>query len=67
MLLELVGDHRNVHMVEDDGDRKWSYFPKTEIEKAREGRLMEVVDERLEGRADEKQVTTMVHVALWCV
>lgn len=28
---------------------------------------MEVVDERLQRAADQKQVTTMVHVALWCI
>lgn len=37
------------------------------MEKVSEGRLMEVVDERLQREADQKQVTTMVHVALWCI
>ncbi|WOL05565.1 hypothetical protein Cni_G14294 [Canna indica] len=40
VLLELVGGCWNVRAMEDDGDRKWSYFPKTVVEKAREGRLM---------------------------
>ncbi|KAG6539030.1 probable receptor-like protein kinase At5g20050 [Zingiber officinale] len=73
VLLELVGGRRNVRLVEDGGGEgrgkqsKWSYFPKTVMEKVREGRLMEVVDERLQRAADQKQVTTMVHVALWCI
>ncbi|CAL9159509.1 unnamed protein product [Musa hybrid cultivar] len=38
--------------------------------KVRQGRMMEVVDERLksvEGPPDEKEVRTLVHVALWCI
>ncbi|CAD5194308.1 unnamed protein product [Musa acuminata subsp. malaccensis] len=69
VLLELVGGRRNVRVVDPTADaeqRKWSYFPKIVMEKAREGRVMEVVDERLE-RVDERQVTTMVNVALWCI
>ncbi|CAL9092474.1 unnamed protein product [Musa textilis] len=38
--------------------------------KVRQGSMMEVVDERLksvEGPPDEKEVRTLVHVALWCI
>ncbi|XP_008787374.1 probable receptor-like protein kinase At5g20050 [Phoenix dactylifera] len=72
VLLELVGGRRNVCLV-GDGDRsqrKWSYFPRIVAEKVREGRIMEVVDERLRGEGggvEEKQVRTLVDVALWCI
>lgn len=35
------------------------------MEKVQEGRVMEIVDERLQRAADQKQVATMVYVVLW--
>ncbi|PIA65524.1 hypothetical protein AQUCO_00100788v1 [Aquilegia coerulea] len=73
VLLELVGGRRNVRLVQDgdnNKERKWSFFPKIVIQKLREGKLMEVVDERLlvESReVDERRVRILVHVALWCI
>ncbi|OVA00488.1 Protein kinase domain [Macleaya cordata] len=77
VLLEIVGGRRNVRL-EGDGEnsqRKWSYFPRIVVEKMKEGKLMEIVDERLLGRegsevsvpVDEREVKTLVHVALWCI
>ncbi|CAN6441984.1 unnamed protein product [Victoria cruziana] len=72
VLLELVGGRRNVVAMRDGegngGGRRWSIFPKIVMEKLREGKLMEVVDQRLpRASIDERQVTTLVHVALWCI
>ncbi|KAK7304181.1 hypothetical protein RJT34_15289 [Clitoria ternatea] len=72
VLLEIVGGRKNVCLVEDERDKskkKWQYFPKIVNEKVREGRLMEIVDHRLLecGGVDEREVRTLVHVALWCV
>uniref|UniRef100_A0A6V7QQB6 Protein kinase domain-containing protein n=1 Tax=Ananas comosus var. bracteatus TaxID=296719 RepID=A0A6V7QQB6_ANACO len=74
VLLEIVGGRRNVRLIDEGGnasERRWSYFPKIVAEKVREGRIMEAVDERLtatgcEGGVD-KQVETLVYVALWCI
>lgn len=70
VLLEIFGGRRNVCLV-GDGDnsqRKWSYFPKIVNEKVREGKLMEVFDERLKGGAvEEREVRVLVNVALWCI
>ncbi|KAK7411219.1 hypothetical protein VNO78_02651 [Psophocarpus tetragonolobus] len=72
VLLEIVGGRKNVCSVEDErakSKRKWQYFPKIVNEKVREGKLMEIVDHRLleSGSVDERQVRTMVYVAMWCV
>ncbi|QCE14066.1 probable receptor-like protein kinase At5g20050 [Vigna unguiculata] len=74
VLLEIVGGRKNVCLVDDDdgkakSKRKWKYFPKIVNEKVREGKFMEVVDPRLleGGGVDERQVKTLVYVALWCV
>ncbi|CAD5170377.1 unnamed protein product [Musa acuminata subsp. malaccensis] len=72
VLLEMVGGRRSVQLVDGDvaSRRKWSYFPQIVSEKVRQGRMMEVVDERLksvEGPPDEEEVRTLVHVALWCI
>ncbi|KAK9149707.1 hypothetical protein Scep_008464 [Stephania cephalantha] len=66
---EIVGGRRNVHLVEDNSQRKWSYFPRFVAEKFKQGKLMEVVDERLVngGEVDENQVRLLVQVALWCI
>lgn len=71
VLLEMVGGRRNLQAEQGpDGSRRWSYLPKIAADKAREGRVMEVVDRRLldsGGEAlDEAAVRRAVHVALWC-
>lgn len=71
VLLEMVGGRRNVLLVGDgvNSERRWSYFPRIVNEKVKEGKVMEVVDERLirGGDVDEKEVTLLVNVALWCI
>ncbi|KAK1298435.1 putative receptor-like protein kinase [Acorus calamus] len=69
VLLEIVGGRRNVRVVGNDSQRRWSYFPRIVSEKVREGRLMEVADERLMAAAEvvEEEVRALVHVALWCI
>ncbi|KAF8400691.1 hypothetical protein HHK36_013991 [Tetracentron sinense] len=55
--------------LSDSSQRKWSYFPRIVTAKVREGKIMEVVDERLleDGGIDEKEVRALVNVALWCI
>jgi serine/threonine protein kinase len=73
VLLEIIGGRRNVSVIEEtsgSSGRKFQYFPKIVSEKLREGRLMEVVDQRLieSGESiDEREVKKLVCVALWCI
>ncbi|KAK6945061.1 Serine-threonine/tyrosine-protein kinase, catalytic domain [Dillenia turbinata] len=72
VLLEMIGGRRNVRLVEkgmDKSQRKWQYFPKMVFEKNKEGKLMEVLDQRLieGGGVEEKQVKTLVYTAFWCI
>ncbi|XP_015869873.1 probable receptor-like protein kinase At5g20050 [Ziziphus jujuba] len=75
VLLEMIGGRRNVSCIENGNERstskkkKWQYFPKIVNEKMREGKIMEVVDNRLvdNGGIDEKEVKRLVYVALWCI
>lgn len=72
VLLELTGGRRNVSLIEHGNDKsknKWQYFPKIVNEKMKEGKLMEIVDQRLtdEGGIDETQVRRLVDVAFWCI
>ncbi|KAH7686639.1 Non-specific serine/threonine protein kinase protein [Dioscorea alata] len=66
VLMEMVGGRRNVMVVGDE--RRWSYFPKMVAEKVREGKVMEVMDERVKkgGGVEEREVMVMACVALWC-
>ncbi|XP_062233642.1 probable receptor-like protein kinase At5g20050 [Phragmites australis] len=71
VLLEMFGGRRNLQAEPGPGgSRRWSYFPKIVADKAREGRVMEVLDRRLvasgEAAADEAGVRRLAHVALWC-
>ncbi|KAL5729512.1 non-specific serine/threonine protein kinase [Ranunculus cassubicifolius] len=70
VLLEIVGGRRNVRSVMENGERKWSVFPKIVAEKLKEGKLIDVVDKRLledGGDVDERRLRILVHVALWCI
>ncbi|KAL5056438.1 hypothetical protein RYX36_037120 [Vicia faba] len=69
VLLEIVGGRKNVSLVEDEKDkskRKWQYFPKIVNEKVKQGKIMEIVDDRLI-EYDENEVIKLVYIALWCV
>ncbi|KAJ8644456.1 hypothetical protein MRB53_006204 [Persea americana] len=70
VLLEIFGGRRNVRLVGDgsNSQRKWSYFPRIVSEKVKEGKLMEVLDEKLKGGGvEEREVRVLVNVALWCI
>lgn len=72
VVLEMIGGRRNVCLVQhgnDKSQRKWQYFPKLVNQKMREGKLMEVVDDRLaeSGGIDEREVRRLVFVAFWCI
>ncbi|KAL6221208.1 hypothetical protein ACLB2K_008960 [Fragaria x ananassa] len=73
VLLEMIGGRRNVSFIEkgahNRSNKKWQYFPKTVNEKMREGKLMEIVDQRLldGGGIDERELKRLVHVAIWCI
>ncbi|KAL3566541.1 hypothetical protein D5086_031956 [Populus alba] len=69
---EMIGGRRNVCLVENGNDksqRRWQYFPKIVNQKMREGKLMDVVDDRLaeSGGIDEREVRRLVFVAFWCI
>lgn len=69
VLLEMVGGRRSIRLAAGEG--KWSYLPRIAAEKVRQGRVMEVVDERLVRAAgevvEESEVRKLVYVALWCI
>lgn len=72
VLLEMIGGTRNVSKVEDPRDKskkKWQFFPKIVNEKLNEGKLMEIVDQRVleNGGVDESEVSKLVNIALWCI
>ncbi|KAK1259813.1 putative receptor-like protein kinase [Acorus gramineus] len=65
VLLEIIGGKRSVRMI--DGGEKWSYFPRQVSECVRERRVMGVVDERIVGEVEEREVKVLIYVGLWCV
>lgn len=69
VILEMIGGRRNVTMIENGGSRKFQYFPKIASAKLREGKFMELLDQRLldVGGVEEKEVRKMVCMALWCI
>lgn len=78
VLLELIGGRRNIVAIEQvqghdkKSKKRFNYFPKVVNEKFREKdnrKLIEVVDQRLveSGDIDQRQLTIMVCVALWCI
>ncbi|KAI3891206.1 hypothetical protein MKW98_007511 [Papaver atlanticum] len=72
VLFEIIGGRRNVQLQGQGKNSQWSYFPKTVVEKLKQGKLMEIVDPRLltseeGGSVDENELKTLVYVALWCV
>ncbi|KAL6861534.1 hypothetical protein ACP4OV_017234 [Aristida adscensionis] len=70
VLMEMLAGRRSLQAEEAagaGGSRRWSYLPRLVAEKAREGRVMEVLDRRLAvAAADEAGVRRLAHVALWC-
>ncbi|KAH6825403.1 Protein kinase superfamily protein [Perilla frutescens var. hirtella] len=70
VLLEMIGGRRCICVLEDSKKKKkFQFFPRIVVEKLREGKLMEVVDDRLleGGGVDERELMRMVGVALWCI
>ncbi|OEL34103.1 putative receptor-like protein kinase [Dichanthelium oligosanthes] len=68
VLMEMLGGRRNLQAEPGpSGSRRWTYFPKLVADRAREGRVMEVLDRRLlSSSVDEAGVRRLAHVALWC-
>jgi len=76
VLLEMIGGRRNITLAENgkstNSKSKFSYFPKIVSEKLEQGKIMEVLDERLVheaatgGVAVEMQVKRLACVALSC-
>jgi len=70
VLMELLGGRRNLQAEpgpSGGSSRRWSYLPKLVVERAREGRVVEVLDRRLvSSTVDEASVRRLAHVALWC-
>ncbi|KAH0747796.1 hypothetical protein KY290_027028 [Solanum tuberosum] len=77
VLLEMIGGRRNITSTENgksiNSKSKFSYLPKIVSEKLEQGKVMEVVDERLVheaatgGVAIEMQVKRLACVALSCI
>lgn len=75
VLLEMIGGRRCICVVEkgphphDSSSRKFQFFPRIVVQKLKEGKLMEVVDDRLleGGGVDERELRRLVGVALWCI
>ena len=66
VLLEIVGGRKNCSTGLVDSTNR-EYFPLMALEKHMEGRWLELVDPRLEGRVIESEVTRLVKVALCCL
>ncbi|KAK6125152.1 hypothetical protein DH2020_041118 [Rehmannia glutinosa] len=67
VLLEIIGGRRNIYKM---SKKKFEFFPRIVVEKLRDGKLMEIVDERLVmigGINDERVLQRMVVMALWCI
>lgn len=74
VVLEMIGGRRCICVVEkgkghDSSKRKFQFFPRIVVQKLKEGKLMEVVDDRLldGGGVDERELRRLVGVALWCI
>ncbi|KAJ8535707.1 hypothetical protein K7X08_023427 [Anisodus acutangulus] len=73
VLLELISGRRNITVAEIGSQSKFSYFPKIVGEKLAQGKIMDVVDERLVhevsagGGVVEMQVKRLACVALSCI
>nr|GLL45250.1 probable receptor-like protein kinase At5g20050 [Ipomoea trifida] len=68
--LEMIGGRRNVSVVKDPtSKKKFQFFPQMVSEKLREGKIMEIVDQRVVemGMIEERQVEKLASVALWCI
>ncbi|GFP81796.1 probable receptor-like protein kinase at5g20050 [Phtheirospermum japonicum] len=72
VLLEIIGGRKSISVVEQGhktSKKKFEFFPRIVAEKMRDGKLMEIVDERLVGGTgiEERELKKMVVVALWCI
>lgn len=73
VLLEIIGGRRSICVLEQGNEysskKKFQFFPRIVVEKLRDGKLMEIVDDRLleGGGVDERVLKRMVGVALWCI
>ncbi|MCO5584572.1 hypothetical protein L7F22_038502 [Adiantum nelumboides] len=65
VLLELVSGRRNLDLSRNT----FWYFPAWAVTMVEEGRMMEIVDERLQGMTleTEKEAERIIKVAMWCI
>ncbi|KAG6411587.1 hypothetical protein SASPL_129670 [Salvia splendens] len=70
VLLEMIGGRRCITELDKGhhSNKKFQFFPRIVVEKLKEGKLIEVVDDRLDkADVDEAELRRMVGVALWCI
>ncbi|XP_011084100.1 probable receptor-like protein kinase At5g20050 [Sesamum indicum] len=72
VLLEIIDGRRSISVLEEgDGSskKKFEFFPRTVIEKLRDGKPLEIVDERLlvGGGVHQGELKRMIGIALWCI
>uniref|UniRef100_A0A8R7VDI1 Protein kinase domain-containing protein n=1 Tax=Triticum urartu TaxID=4572 RepID=A0A8R7VDI1_TRIUA len=64
MLLEIISGRRNSEKIKEE---KFTYFPIFAAIKVNEGDAMCLLDSRLEGQADEEQLSRACRIACWCI
>ncbi|WCJ29698.1 Protein kinase superfamily protein [Euphorbia peplus] len=72
VIFEMIGGQRNVSLIQknkEKGKKSWQYFPRIVNQKMKEGKLMEIVDERMieMGGIEEKEVLKLVKIGFWCI
>ncbi|GLJ34976.1 hypothetical protein SUGI_0703950 [Cryptomeria japonica] len=69
VVFEVIGGRRNVSQINGgENSASWTYFPSVVMKKAKEGKLMEIVDRRLDlCSVDERQLVLLIKVAIWCI
>ncbi|KAJ6829323.1 uncharacterized protein M6B38_358450 [Iris pallida] len=73
LVFEVISGRRNTRQnekdeeEEDDSDRRILFFPLWAAGKVAEGKVMQVLDSRLEGKADIEEVERLCKVAIWCI
>lgn len=65
MLFEIISGRRNLEIIADD---MVDYFPTRAVNKTnREEEVISLLDHKLEGNANEEELTRALRVASWCI